>query len=152
MDDASEQVSDDATPVRAAFGRELAHWRELRRKTQAGLARRLVETGWLPECSQSYIAHVEAGRKPPPKGMAEGADAILETGGALLRLWRWVDEERQDRRQQAAQQPRLSQARQIAGREHRGCAARGPCLAARGACGVRAGPTGGAAARYARRC
>jgi hypothetical protein len=108
MDDASEPGS-DATPVRAAFRLELVHWRELRRKTQAGLARRLVETGWLAECSQSYIAHVEAGRKPPPKGMAEGADVILETGGALLRLWRWVEEERQDRRQQAAQRPRLRQ-------------------------------------------
>jgi hypothetical protein len=106
MDDASERGSDHATPARAAFGRELVHWRELRRKTQAGLARRLVEAGWLPECSQSYVAHVEAGRKPPPKGMAEGADVILETGGALLRLWRWVDEERQDHRRQAAQRPR----------------------------------------------
>src|SRR6266545_2080141 len=100
MDDASEQGTDSSTPARAAFGRELIHWRELRRKTQAGLARRLVETNWLPECSQSYIAHVEASRKPPPKGMAEGADAILETGGALLRLWRWVDQERHDGRRQ----------------------------------------------------
>jgi hypothetical protein len=107
MDGAAEQGSDDVTPARAAFGRELVHWRELRRKTQAGLARRLVETGWLAECSQSYVAHMEAGRKPPPKGMAEGADAILEAGGVLLRLWRWVDEERQDRRQQPAQRPRL---------------------------------------------
>src|SRR6266536_2671437 len=108
MDAMSEQQAmDGPPPARAAFGRELVHWRELRRKTQAGLARRLVETGWLPECGQSYIAHVEAGRKPPPKGMAEGADAILDTGGALTRLWRWVDQERQDRGQQAAQRPRL---------------------------------------------
>ena len=106
MYDASEQGSDGASLARVAFGRELVHWRELRRKTQAGLARRLVEAGWLPECSQSYVAHVEAGRKPPPKGMAEGTDAILETGGALLRLWRWVDEERQHRREQAARRPR----------------------------------------------
>ena len=106
MDDASEQGTDSSTPARAAFGRELIHWRELRRKTQAGLARRLVETDWLPECSQSYVAHVEAGRKPPPRGMAEGADAILDTGGALLRLWSWVDQERHDGRRQAAQRPR----------------------------------------------
>jgi hypothetical protein len=66
------QAQGGPPPLRAVFGRELAHWRELRGKTQAGLARRLVEEHWLQECSQSYIAHIEAGRKPPPEGMAEG--------------------------------------------------------------------------------
>ncbi len=93
-------AQDSPPPLRAAFGRELAHWREHCGKTQAGLARRLVEEHWLEECSQSYIAHVEAGRKPPPSGMAEGADAVLETGGALARLWPWVDQDEQARRQQ----------------------------------------------------
>jgi transcriptional regulator with XRE-family HTH domain len=93
------QAPDGPPPLRAAFGHELAHWREQRGKTQAGLARRLVEEHWLDECSQSYVAHVEAGRKPPPRGMAEGADQILETGGALARLWPWVEKEEQALRQ-----------------------------------------------------
>lgn len=93
------QAQDGPPPLRAAFGRELAHWREQRGKTQAGLARRLVEEHWLDECSQSYVAHVEAGRKPPPRGMAEGADQILETCGPLARLWPWVEKEDQALRQ-----------------------------------------------------
>src|SRR6266540_6660780 len=91
----TDEPRDHPPPARAAFGRELAHWRELRNRTQAGLARRLVEEGWVEECHQSYVAHVEAARKPPPKGMAEGADIILETGGSLTRLWPWVDLERE---------------------------------------------------------
>src|SRR6266536_5142656 len=104
MSGMSRPHAQDGPPLtQAAFGRELAHWRDLRGKTQAGLARRLVEEHWLQECGQSYIAHVEAGRKPPPCGMADGADAVLATGGALARLWPWVDQEEQARRQQAAQ-------------------------------------------------
>ena len=109
----SPQAHDDPPPLRAAFGRELAHWREQRGKTQAGLARRLVEERWLEECSQSYVAHIEAGRKPPPRGMADGADALLETGGALGRLWPWVDQEEQARRQQRAAQAEQESRRRV---------------------------------------
>jgi transcriptional regulator with XRE-family HTH domain len=109
----SPQAQDGPPPLRAAFGRELAHWREQRGKTQAGLARRLVEEHWLEECSQSYVAHVEAGRKPPPRGMADGADALLETGGALARLWPWVDQEERARRQRRAKQPEHESRRRV---------------------------------------
>jgi hypothetical protein len=83
------------TPIRAAFGREMAHWRKLRAMKQAGLALRLARGGWIGTCSQPYIAQIERGRKIPPIGIAEGADTILETGGILLRLWPWVDQEAQ---------------------------------------------------------
>lgn len=42
--------------------------------------------------------------------MAEGADRLLETGGALVRLWRWVEQEERERRD--AQRATRARARQ----------------------------------------
>ncbi len=67
-----------------AFAAELAHWRDVRGKSQRKLA---GEMGFDP----SYVSHIESGRHRPTEGFARRADEVLNTGKAIWRRWQEYD-------------------------------------------------------------
>ncbi|MFD7829627.1 helix-turn-helix domain-containing protein [Kitasatospora sp. NPDC059803] len=66
------------------FGEELRFYRELASYTQE-------ELGKLLHCSRTNITRYETGQRRMPPEMVEKADELLNTGGALKRLWGRVD-------------------------------------------------------------
>ena len=80
----------ELTPERDArsfFGAELRHWRELRNFSQDGL-------GKVAHVSGDTVAKIEKALRWPQGTFAKTCDEVLETGGALGRLWTLVDGER----------------------------------------------------------
>lgn len=87
------QVPRELTPLESAlhfFGAELRHWRTVRELSQAALGRRTHDSGAL-------IGKVEKAERLPSLALARRLDAVLDTGGALERLWPHVDHERATR-------------------------------------------------------
>ena len=78
---------DPYVSMRAFYGAELRHWRQLRSLSQDELGARTGDSGDL-------IRKVELAERWPPEGFSERADRALETGGALVRLEPWVRRER----------------------------------------------------------
>ncbi|MEU1283911.1 helix-turn-helix transcriptional regulator [Kitasatospora sp. NPDC005856] len=66
------------------FGEELRFYRELAGYTQE-------ELGKLLHCSRTNITRYETGQRRMPPELVEKADELLNTGGALKRLWGRVD-------------------------------------------------------------
>lgn len=66
------------------FGELLRHYREAALLTQEALAKQIP-------CDRSQVARVEAGTRVPQEAFAKKCDELLDTGGALARLWRRVD-------------------------------------------------------------
>ncbi|MFD7585157.1 helix-turn-helix domain-containing protein [Kitasatospora sp. NPDC059811] len=66
------------------FGEELRFYRELASYTQE-------ELGKLLHCSRTNITRYETGQRRMPPELVEKADELLNTGGALRRLWGKVD-------------------------------------------------------------
>ncbi|MCX4764157.1 helix-turn-helix domain-containing protein [Streptomyces sp. NBC_01275] len=66
------------------FGELLRHFREGALLTQEALA------GAIP-CDRSFVARVEAGTRVPQEAFAKKCDEVMDTGGALVRLWGKVD-------------------------------------------------------------
>ncbi|MFJ6382270.1 helix-turn-helix domain-containing protein [Kitasatospora sp. NPDC092039] len=66
------------------FGEELRFYRELVGYTQD-------ELGKLLHCSRTNITRYETGQRRMPPELVEKADELLNTGGALKRLWGRVD-------------------------------------------------------------
>ncbi|MFD7584705.1 helix-turn-helix domain-containing protein [Kitasatospora sp. NPDC059811] len=66
------------------FGEELRFYRELASYTQE-------ELGKLLHCSRTNITRYETGQRRMPPEMVEKADELLNTGGALRRIWGKVD-------------------------------------------------------------
>ncbi|WP_433859976.1 helix-turn-helix domain-containing protein [Streptomyces kronopolitis] len=66
------------------FGEVLKHFREAAGLTQEALALKIP-------CDRSQVARVEAGTRVPQETFAKQCDAILATGGVLLRLWGRID-------------------------------------------------------------
>ena len=73
---------------RDLFGAELRHWRCLREMSQGDLAR-------LTHFSRDLIAKVEKAERWPRRDLTEACDQALDTGGALVRIWPWVETEHQ---------------------------------------------------------
>lgn len=61
------------------FGDRLRHWRKVRRRTQAQLAKSLDVDG-------SYVSKLESGRRSPTAGIAIRCDELLDTDGELTAL------------------------------------------------------------------
>ncbi|HEY9475312.1 MAG TPA: helix-turn-helix transcriptional regulator, partial [Mycobacteriales bacterium] len=78
------------------FGAELRHWRMKRELSQAGLAE-------LAHFSADLICKVEKAIRWPHRELTEACDAALDTGGALARMWPWVETEHQKALEQADQ-------------------------------------------------
>ncbi|MFJ2861801.1 helix-turn-helix domain-containing protein [Kitasatospora sp. NPDC087314] len=66
------------------FGEELRFYRELASYTQE-------ELGKLLHCSRTNVTRYETGQRRMPPELVEKADELLNTGGALKRLWGRVD-------------------------------------------------------------
>ncbi|MFD4399765.1 helix-turn-helix domain-containing protein [Kitasatospora sp. NPDC058478] len=66
------------------FGEELRFYRELASYTQE-------ELGKLLHCSRTNITRYETGQRRMPPELVEKADELLNTGGALRRIWGKVD-------------------------------------------------------------
>ncbi|MBV6699509.1 helix-turn-helix domain-containing protein [Kitasatospora aureofaciens] len=66
------------------FGEEVRFYRELAGFTQQ-------ELGKLLHCSRTNITRYETGQRRMPPELVEVADELLNTGGALRRLWGRVD-------------------------------------------------------------
>ena len=66
------------------FGELLRHFREAALLTQEALARAIP-------CDRSLVARVEAGTRVPQEPFAKKCDELLDTGGALVRLWARID-------------------------------------------------------------
>ncbi|MGH3831768.1 MAG: helix-turn-helix transcriptional regulator [Pseudonocardiaceae bacterium] len=87
------QVPRELTPLESAlhfFGAELRYWRTLRELSQAALGRRTHDSGAL-------IGKIEKGERFPSLALTRRLDAVLDTDGALERLWPQVDHERATR-------------------------------------------------------
>ncbi|HEX5493675.1 MAG TPA: helix-turn-helix transcriptional regulator [Mycobacteriales bacterium] len=83
------QAPRDLTPGRSArdlFGSELRHWRCSRELSQTQLA-------GLTHFSGDLISKVEKAERWPGRDLAEACDTALDTGGALARIWPWVETE-----------------------------------------------------------
>jgi DNA-binding XRE family transcriptional regulator len=90
------QVPRELTPLESAlhfFGAELRYWRTLRTLSQAALGQRTHDSGAL-------IGKIEKGERFPSLALAQRLDDVLETGGALVRLWPHVKRERATRNAQ----------------------------------------------------
>ncbi|GLX02403.1 helix-turn-helix transcriptional regulator [Microtetraspora sp. NBRC 16547] len=72
----------DLYSPQAIWGRELRHYRQAVRLTQAQLAEKI-------HFSESLISGVETGQLPASPEFAEACDQTLGTGGALSRLLDW---------------------------------------------------------------
>jgi ribosome-binding protein aMBF1 (putative translation factor) len=73
--------------ARSFFGAELRHWRELRGLSQDRL-------GTEVHISGDMVAKIEKALRWPHREFAATCDDVLETGGALGRIWPLVDVER----------------------------------------------------------
>ncbi|MGH8905912.1 MAG: helix-turn-helix domain-containing protein [Egibacteraceae bacterium] len=85
------QVPKGLTPYASArhfFGAELRRWRERRGLSQHRL-------GEQANFDASLIGKVEKAERMPSPALAQACDRVLETEGALARLWPLVDQERQ---------------------------------------------------------
>ncbi|TCM49426.1 helix-turn-helix domain-containing protein [Kribbella sp. VKM Ac-2568] len=76
--------------ARLFFGAELRHWRDVRGLSQQRL-------GDLSHDSRSLIAKVEKGERIPSSSMAHRLDRVLDTGGALHRIWVQIEREQAKR-------------------------------------------------------
>lgn len=77
------QTPRELTPLESSvhfFGAELRHWRILRGLSQAAVGR-------LTHDSSALIGKIEKGQRHPSRAIAQRLDTVLETGGALMRLW-----------------------------------------------------------------
>jgi transcriptional regulator with XRE-family HTH domain len=68
------------------FGKELRNWRKVRRMSAAALGEKVHLSG-------SSIEKIEKGDRSCNAGLAKQLDDALDAGGALLRLWRRVEED-----------------------------------------------------------
>ncbi|MGH3770031.1 MAG: helix-turn-helix domain-containing protein [Pseudonocardiaceae bacterium] len=87
------QVPRELTPLESAlhfFGAQLRHWRTVRDLSQVALGRRTHDSGAL-------IGKIEKGERFPSLALTQRLDAVLDTGGALERLWPRVEHERATR-------------------------------------------------------
>jgi transcriptional regulator with XRE-family HTH domain len=66
--------------VQSLFASELRRYRLVRRLTQEQLAERI-------NYSAGLVSMIETLRRPPNRDFTTRCDEVLETGGALLRLW-----------------------------------------------------------------
>ena len=74
---------DPSSSVLAFFGAELRRYRETSNLSQERLGKAINYTGAL-------VGLIETARRSPSKDLAERCDAVLETDGALMRLWALV--------------------------------------------------------------
>jgi transcriptional regulator with XRE-family HTH domain len=84
------QAPRELTPLESAlhfFGAQLRHWRTVRTLSQAELGRRTHDSGAL-------IGKIEKGERFPSLALAQRLDLVLDTGGALARLWPRLERER----------------------------------------------------------
>jgi transcriptional regulator with XRE-family HTH domain len=73
-----------ASSAAQVFGELLTHQREAAGLRQADLALKL-------HCDRTHVTRVEAGNRVPDESFVTTCDQVLETGGALLRLWHRID-------------------------------------------------------------
>lgn len=73
---------------RHRFGAELRRWRQLRGLSQAALAR-------VAYVSPALVGKVEKAERWPTTGAVDEWEAVLDSGGALPRLWSEVEAYRQ---------------------------------------------------------
>jgi transcriptional regulator with XRE-family HTH domain len=66
--------------VQALFASELRRYRVERHLTQEELAKQVY-------CSSGLVSMIETGKRAPNKDFTNRCDEVLETGGALIRLW-----------------------------------------------------------------
>lgn len=86
------QIPRELAPGRSAhdlFGAELRRWRCKRELSQAALAEGVL-------FSSDLIAKVEKAERWPQRDFAEACDAVLDTDGALARLWPLVEREHRE--------------------------------------------------------
>jgi transcriptional regulator with XRE-family HTH domain len=77
---------DETRSVRAWWGKELRNWRNVR-----GLSSKAL--GLMVHVSGTTIERIEKNERPCDAVLARQLDDALEAGGALVRLWRLVEEE-----------------------------------------------------------
>ncbi|GHJ35414.1 helix-turn-helix transcriptional regulator [Streptomyces sp. TS71-3] len=77
---------DDTVSLHAWFGVEVRNWRNQRGLSTAELGRRI-------NVSASLIERIEKGTRSCGPARAAALDEALEAGGALIRLWRRVEED-----------------------------------------------------------
>ncbi|MFJ6902331.1 helix-turn-helix domain-containing protein [Streptomyces hokutonensis] len=77
---------DDAESMAHWFGMELRNWRRVRRMSAVALGEKVHLSG-------SSIEKIEKGTRSCNAVLAEQLDDALDAGGALLRLWRRVEED-----------------------------------------------------------
>ncbi|MEV4009601.1 helix-turn-helix transcriptional regulator [Nonomuraea angiospora] len=77
------RLTPDRSPLHL-WGSELRAWRDCRNLS-------LAKMGELIRYNASYLARIERGERKPPRDLAEAADRLLNTSGALLRLWHLID-------------------------------------------------------------
>src|SRR2546422_8273107 len=85
MDDGSESIGPSVDAAHR-FGHELRHRRAHAGLTQRELAERL-------RYSREMVAAVEGGRRYASHEFAVRCDRVLDTGGALARMWPYVQSE-----------------------------------------------------------
>jgi hypothetical protein len=71
---------DPSSSIGAYFGSEVRRYR-----TGAGMSQERL--GQLINYTGAMVCMVETNKRTPPRDFAENADEVLETGGALTRLW-----------------------------------------------------------------
>jgi transcriptional regulator with XRE-family HTH domain len=86
----------------ALFGAELRHWRELRGKSQADVAREIP-------CDSSLVGYVERAERTPSLEFARSCDRFLRTSGVLERLWSYLDASRRTAQPEHGGQPQIPQ-------------------------------------------
>ncbi|MFI7104162.1 helix-turn-helix domain-containing protein [Streptomyces sp. NPDC050161] len=89
---------DDTKSVRAWWGMELRNWRNVR-----GMSSRAL--GLKVHLSGTTIERIEKNERPCDAALASRLDDALEAGGALRRLWRFVEEDADRRRANADSPP-----------------------------------------------
>ncbi|MEV6949246.1 helix-turn-helix domain-containing protein [Streptomyces sp. NPDC051172] len=89
---------DETRSVRAWWGKELRNWRNVRALSSKAL-------GLMVHVSGTTIERIEKNERSCDAALARQLDDALEAGGALVRLWRLVEEEA-DKRRADADKPR----------------------------------------------
>ncbi|APE24545.1 MULTISPECIES: helix-turn-helix domain-containing protein [Streptomyces] len=79
---------DENHSVRAWWGKELRNWRRVRRLSSRAL-------GELVQLSGTLIERIEKNQRRCTAQLAAKFDVALDAGGALVRLWRYVEREEQ---------------------------------------------------------
>ncbi|MFJ4338701.1 helix-turn-helix domain-containing protein [Streptomyces sp. NPDC088915] len=81
---------DENQSARAWWGKELRNWRRVRHLSSKAL-------GELVQLSATYVERIEKNQRRCTAQLAAKFDVALDAGGALTRLWRYVEqEERQE--------------------------------------------------------